>query len=226
MARFRTLLHSSASALFLIAGVSQAVVLPGRWQGPGTGLIRAYLAPESVVMWALLLALWAMVALDLVGQWIEPSEGAGVTTPIIPSLILAAILPWAAGGQPVLLFLGLAGATGAALIAARRAVGRHRPAIGFLAGWLTALTSAALAVTVATLTPLGMAASAALAILPAAAVGAAAQAWIGPAIGYSAALIWAFCAMAVSTMGSDPLTAISATLGIAAMTVVLVRAAS
>lgn len=226
MARLRTLLHSGASALFLVSGLSQAVLLPDRWPGPEASVIRAYLAPDSSVMWALLLAIWAMVALDLVGQWVEPSEGAGVTAPMIPALILAAIMPWIAMGQPVLLMLGLAAATLAALIAARRAVGRHRPAIGFLAGWLTALTSASLAMTIATLTPLSMAGSAALAVLPAAAIGAAAQAWIGPAVGYSAALIWAFCAMAVSTMGTDPLTAISATLGIAAMTVVLVRAAS
>ncbi|WP_219830500.1 hypothetical protein [Paracoccus bogoriensis] len=226
MARFRTILYGGASALFLVSGMSQTVLLAERWPGPEASVIRAYLAPDSGLMWALLLAIWAMVALDLVGQWTEPSQIAGVTLPVTAALVLAAVLPWIALGQPVLLLLGLTAATLAALAAARRAVGRHRPAIGFLAGWLTALTSAALAMAVAGLTPLSMGEAAALAVLPAAAFGAAAQTWIGPAIGYSAALIWAFCALAVSTMGTDPRTAIAATLGIAAMTVVLVRAAS
>ena len=71
-----------------------------------------------------------------------------------------------------------------------------------------------------------MQALAALAILPGAAIGMAAQLWIGPSIGYSAALIWAFCGLAVTTMGSDPMIALAAILGISGMAAVLVRAAS
>ena len=66
----------------------------------------------------------------------------------------------------------------------------------------------------------------AVAILPAAALGMAAQMWIGPSVGYSVALIWAFCGLAISTMGSDPMIALAAIIGISAMATVLIRAAS
>ena len=44
--------------------------------------------------------------------------------------------------------------------------------------------------------------------------------------GYSVALIWAFCGLAISTMGSDPMIALAAIIGISAMATVLIRAAS
>ena len=50
--------------------------------------------------------------------------------------------------------------------------------------------------------------------------------WIGPSVGYSVALIWAFCGLALSTMGSDPMIALAAIIGISAMATVLIRAAS
>ena len=125
----------------------------------------------------------------------------------------------------MLTLASVAGAV-AATVGARRAAGRHRPAIGFLAGWATALASAALAELTAVQFGLSAQVVSAVAILPAAALGMAAQMWIGPSVGYSVALIWAFCGLAISTMGSDPMIALAAIIGISAMATVLIRAAS
>lgn len=142
------------------------------------------------------------------------------------SLLGAALWPWMFDKHPGWLTVGTAVTAAAAIAAARRAAGRQRPAVGFFAGWATAVFSAALAAFVAVRLDMPIQALAALAILPGAAIGMAAQLWIGPSIGYSAALIWALCGLAVSTMGGDPIIALAAILGISGMATVLVRAAS
>ena len=144
---------------------------------------------------------------------------------VMGALVMGAAWPSLIDHPAVLTLATVAGAV-AATVGARRAAGRHRPAIGFLAGWATALASAALAELASERFGLSAQAVSAEAILPAAAFGTAAQMWIGPSVGYSVALIWAFCGLALSTMGSDPMIALAAIIGISAMATVLIRAAS
>lgn len=247
MKRIGTLVHLSAAAVFVTAGLTYA------WQtaattgpdslgatasllsmplAPPPSIPQFYLDPGNVVMWSLLIAVWVMVLLDAVGQWIDPSDTDPVRTGrprIWPLAVLALALgaTWPMLIQlPGLLTLSAGISAAAAILAARRAAGRHRPAIGFFAGWATAMCSAALAAMGAERFGLSMQSVSAIAILPSALIGMAAQIWIGPSIGYSTAMIWAFCGLAISTMGSDPVIALAAILGISAMAAVLVRAAS
>ncbi|MFN3525177.1 MAG: hypothetical protein ACK4YU_03735 [Paracoccus sp. (in: a-proteobacteria)] len=254
MARIGTLFHGLAAATFVGAGAVTAFNAPppvapvltlnlgstvNLLSSPqmaisdGARLASAYLIPDNVLMWSLLLAVWLMVVLDAVGQCIDPSEvrnrpvrHPGIWTFYAAALLIAAGASWFLRDSPAGLAISLALATAAAIMASRRAAGRQRPAVGFFAGWLTAVMSAALAVAASNQFAMPLPAVAAIAILPAAAIGMAAQIWIGPSIGYSAAMIWAFCGLAVSTSGSDPLIALSAIVGIAGMAIVLVRAAS
>ncbi|WP_411838500.1 hypothetical protein [Paracoccus sp. ME4] len=197
-----------------------------------TAIPVLYLDPDNVVMWTLMVAICAMVLLDAVGQWIDDTDREPVRTGrrrVWPFITAAALL---AATWPALITLPLlltAVTTASAVLAtvgARHAAGRHRPAIGFFAGWATALASSALAEMSVQLLSLPQIAVPAVAILPAAALGMAAQMWIGTSIGYSVALIWAFCGLAISTMGTDPMIALVAIIGISAMAAVLIRAAS
>ncbi|MFN3275141.1 MAG: hypothetical protein ACK41U_10750 [Paracoccus sp. (in: a-proteobacteria)] len=229
--------HGLAAAVFVTAGVLGALQpgpgLPLAMSLRGQHLAYTYLAPDNPLMWTLLLVVWAVVALDAIGQWIDPSEGPAsvrrqprVQGLFVISLLIASAAPALLRDSPAGLAVAMCAATGAAIVASRRAAGRHRPAIGFYAGWMTAVTSAALAIMADRLMQMPVVLISATAILPATAVGIVAQIWIGPSIGYSAALIWAFCAMAITTMGTAPLIALWAIVGIASMAIVLVRAAS
>lgn len=247
MTRNGSLLHLVTAAIFVIAGLRHALFAPravvtdsAHLAGPLLPLPVApqvpipsfYLDPDNPLMWALLIAIWAMVLLDAVGQWIDPTDSKALRDgrPRVWPLIVvavggAALWPGLSGHPAVLTVIAGTGA-GLMIVGARRAAGRHRPAIGFFAGWATAVASAALAQLASTQLGLPGHVIPVIAILPAAAVGMAAQLWIGPSIGYSAALIWAFCGLAISTMGTDPMIALAAILGISAMASVLVRAAS
>lgn len=254
MARTGIIFHGLAAATFVGAGMLTAFETPpptvpalvidlgssvGLLTAPqialsdGARLASAYLTPDTPLMWSLLLAVWLMVVLDAIGQCIDSSEARnratrhpGIWTFYAAALFVAAGVIWFLRDSPAGLSAGLALATAAAIMASRRAAGRQRPAVGFVAGWLTAVMSAALAVAASSHLSMPLPAVAAIAILPAAVIGMAAQIWIGPSIGYSAALIWAFCGLAVSAMGTDPMIALAAIVGIAGMAIVLVRAAS
>ncbi|WP_265499341.1 hypothetical protein [Paracoccus beibuensis] len=231
--------------IFVIAGIGHAIPVThdsARLSGPllppppqitisAPGQIpELYLDPVNIVMWALLASIWAMVLLDAAGQFIDPSDDIverGDLPRIWPLMSIAVLaataLPWLLRNPFLLTAVAALGAL-CAIIAAGRAAGHHRPAIGFLAGWSTAVFSATLAGLAADKLPIQ--ALSALAILPGAAIGMVAQIWIGSSVGYSLALIWAFCGLAVTTMGSDPMIALAAILGISGMATVLVRAAS
>ncbi|QBX33719.1 hypothetical protein E4191_02530 [Paracoccus liaowanqingii] len=244
MTRLGTLLQISASVIFVIAGIAYAYGGADPLVAPSDPLIgpalpsvvlsipQIYLNPGNPLMWALLVTVWMMVLLDAVGQWLDPSDeplsraGRPRVWPLTTTAMLCAAAWPLMLDRPLLLTAATAISAICATVGARRAAGRHRPAVGFLAGWATAMTSAALAGLISDRFGLPLQAISALAILPGAAVGMAAQIWIGPSIGYSAALIWAFCALTVTTMGSDPMIALAAILGISAMAAVLVRAAS
>lgn len=186
-------------------------------------------------MWALLVSLWAAVGTDAVGQWLDPSDaeakrsdrpGKAAAWPfLVPALSLGAVWPWLLDGAPWLATLFAMTAAALAFLAARRARTQRRAAIGFLAGWSIGLATATAARLHAP-ADISLAQTAMLAILPAAVLGVAAQVMLGRGIGVSVALIWAFCGLAMTTMVLSPLTAITATLGIAVMASVLIRAAS
>ncbi len=240
-------MHLVVAAIFVICGVifamqpdARIITDAARLAAPllppvaptSIAIPHLYLNPDNLLMWMLLIAVWMMVMLDAVGQWIDPSDDepirAGrprVWPMLLGALVLASVWPLLIDNSGVLTLASVAGAV-AATVGARRAAGRHRPAIGFLAGWATALASAALAELTAVQFGLSAQIVSAVAILPAAALGMAAQMWIGPSVGYSVALIWAFCGLAISTMGSDPMIALAAIIGISAMATVLIRAAS
>ncbi|WP_405403076.1 hypothetical protein [Paracoccus sp. Ld10] len=247
MKRIGSVLHLMVAAVFVICGVAFAmhpdpriISDAARLAAPmmpsalptGIAIPQLYLNPDNLLMWMLLIAIWLMVILDAVGQWIDPSDAEQVRAGrlrvwpmLLGALVLGAAWPSLTEHPAVLTVASITGAV-AATIGARRATGRHRPMIGFFAGWATALASAALAQLAAEQFDLSAQAVSALAILPAAAFGMAAQSWIGRSVGYSAALIWAFCGLAISTMGSDPMIALAAIIGISAMATVLIRAAS
>lgn len=247
MTRIGSVLHLVVAAIFVICGVifamqpdARIITDAARLAAPllppvaptSIAIPHLYLNPDNLLMWMLLIAVWMMVMLDAVGQWIDPSDDepirAGrprVWPMLLAALVLASVWPLLIDNPGVLTLASVAGAV-AATVGARRAAGRHRPAIGFLAGWATALASAALAELTAVQFGLSAQIVSAVAILPAAALGMAAQMWIGPSVGYSVALIWAFCGLAISTMGSDPMIALAAIIGISAMATVLIRAAS
>lgn len=247
MTRNGSLLHLVTAAIFVIAGLRHALWAPRPVVDEVAHLVTPllplpmlpqvpipsfYLVPDNPLMWALLVAIWAMVLLDAVGQWIDPTDSRALRDgrpriwPLIVVAMGGAALWPALLGRPALLTLVAGFGAGLMILGARRAAGRHRPAVGFFAGWATAVASAALAQLASTQLGLPAHVIPVIAILPAAAIGMAAQVWIGPSIGYSAALIWAFCGLAISTMGSDPMIALAAILGISAMASVLVRAAS
>jgi small basic protein len=232
-------LHTRPQALLreLDSPVATLTLLSPTLPGPQSALIlpQLYLAPENPVMWALLIVLWGLLAQDVVGQILDPSDNytlAAITThhAIWPYLSLAlicgAVWPWMVASDALPVVLGALFMMGATVIAAVRARKQLRPAIGFLAGWSTAICVAAVAAWIATELNLSMPMAAALMILPGAMIGTAAQDSIGQSIAYSAALIWAFFAIAVTTMGTSPITALAAIFGITAMAIVLIRAAS
>lgn len=195
---------------------------------PGATLSDLYLHPQNIVMWLLVVALWLLVLVDAVGQYLDPAPKGRdpVWPPLSLALVTGAIWPWLSGVSTTAALVGAALMLAASLTAAIRAKGQRRPGPGFLAGWSLTLVTAALA-TLAAL-PFGLSTSqtAIVAILPGALIGMFAQEWIGRSIAFAGAMIWAFCAVAVTTMGSSPGVALAAILGISAMGVVLVRAAT
>ena len=191
-------------------------------------LPQLYVQPQNVLMWMLLLALWVLLILDAVGQYLDPSDREPYPAwhPLSLALVSGAIWPWLVGLHKPLATLGAMLMMTAALSAAIRGRQQRRPALAFFAGWGVALGTA----TVATLigAPLAMTTpqAAILAFLPGAVIGMIAQERLERSLAFSVAIIWAFCAVAVTTMGSNPGVALAAIIGISGMGVVLVRAAT
>ncbi|MBO9454835.1 hypothetical protein J7376_03005 [Paracoccus sp. R12_1] len=190
-----------------------------------------YLRPENPVMWALLVVLFLLVLLDAGGEVIEsPARkrrgGHGVCPALALALIGGALWPWLDGQEPLIAAVCAILTAISATVASVRASNQHRPAIGFLAGWSTGLAAASLAAVIAEQASLGISQTAIVAILPAAIMGMAVQHRLGRSFSYSVALIWAFCGLAATTMGTAPMAALAAILGITAMTAALIRAAS
>lgn len=256
MQRHGNLIHLVSATVFVASSVLLILFLRSGPDLPATGLPAGaplladdlaasglattplpllFLDPGNVVMWALLLALWAALMMDAVGQWFDPSDttpdtASGTAAPVWPllssALLLAALWPWLMEALPWLAVLAALATAAAAFVATLRAEGQRRPAIGFLAGWSLGLAAATLAERLGAPFGMTLAQTAMLAILPATGFGMAAQLSIGRPIGFSVGLIWAFCGLATTTMGFSPMTAVAAILGIALMATVLIRAAS
>lgn len=195
---------------------------------PGASLPELYLQPQNLVMWLLVGVLWMLLLADAITQYLEPSDtGADpVWPPLTLALLTGAVWPWLVGVSTAAALTGAMLMLAASLLAAIRARGQRRPGPGFLAGWSLALGTATLATLAAMPFALTTPQTAIVAILPSALIGMFAQEWMGRSIAFSGAVIWAFCAVAATTMGSSPGVALAAIIGISAMGVVLVRAAT
>ncbi|MCZ0960349.1 hypothetical protein [Paracoccus benzoatiresistens] len=195
---------------------------------PVATLPQLYVQPQNPLMWALLIALWLLLLGDAIGQYLDPSDGGDdpAWLPLSLALLWGALWPWLAGVNKPLATLGALLMLTAALSGAIRARGQLRPAPGFLAGWSLALGTATLASLIGAPLDLTTPQTAILAILPGAVIGMIAQGRLAGKVGFSLAMIWAFCAVAVTTMASSPGVALAAIIGISAMGVALVRAAT
>lgn len=195
---------------------------------PVATLPQLYVQPQNPLMWALLIALWLLLLMDGIAQYLEPQDNRADPAwgPLVIALVSGAVWPWLVSIHKPLATLGALLMLTAALSGAIQARGRGRPAIGFLAGWGVALGTATVATLIGGPLMLTTPQTAILAILPGAVIGLIAQDRIGRSISFSLALIGAFCAVAISTMGSSPGVALAAIIGISAMGVVLVRAAT
>lgn len=195
---------------------------------PAVTLPRLYMQPQNPLMWALLVTLWLVLLADAVDQYREPSDRGAPPAwlPLSLALIVGAAWPWLAGIHRPIATLGALLMLTAALSGAIRARGQRRAAPGFLAGWSLALGTATLATLIGAPLSLTTPQTAIVAILPGAVIGMVAQERLGRSLGFSVAMIWAFCAVAVTTMASSPGVALAAIIGISGMGVVLVRAAT
>lgn len=257
MTHARHILHILSAASFIASGLAFALMGGHRdapqlappsgstltmfaestnpWQ-QAVDLPHLYLSPQNPLMWLLLIVLWGVVALDAVGQMLDPSDGMPIDgkggrriwiwPSLCGSLLLGAIWPWLYGVWPLTAAVAATVALVLALSAARHALRGQRPAVSFLAGWTTGVVSAALAGLAGQMFGLSIGEAAIMAILPGAALGMTVQFHIGPSVGFPAAMIWGFCGLAVTTMGTNPIIALAAIAGISAMAIILVHAAS
>ncbi len=248
MARAADILYLGSVTIFVASGLSLAtlgrpaeqIVAPGLIQGPSFDLLdldgaitvatlpQLYVQPQNLLMWALLAVLWGLLLLDGIGQYLDPDDHGPDPAwhPLTLALAVGAAWPWLVVFHKPLATLGALLMLTAALSGAIRARGQRRPAPAFLAGWSLALGTATIATLIGAPLSLSTPQTAILAILPGAVIGMIVQDRLGRSLGFSLAMIWAFCAVAISTMGSNPGVALAAIIGISGMGVVLVRAAT
>lgn len=246
MARPADLIHLISATAFVSSGAVMATLsrpapptpLPIAFEaltydmvGPGPeiplpDLVRLYVQPQNAVMWALLVVLWLLVLVDAIGRYLEPGDASRTGAPLSVALLSGAVWPWLQDASPL---AGAGGALlmlGASLVAAIRAQGQRRPGPGFMAGWSLTLSLGAIAMLISTPLGLSTAQTAVVAMLPSALLGMAAQGRLGRSIAFAVAVIWAFCAVAVTTMGTGSGVALAAIIGTSGMGVALVRAAT
>lgn len=195
---------------------------------PMATLPQLYVQPQNLLMWGLLIALWSLLLADGITRYLNPAEPDphSAWLPFTLALMVGAVWPWLVGFHKPLATLGALLMLTAALCGAIRARSQRRSVTAFFAGWSIALGSATLATLIGAPLALTTPQTAILAILPGAVIGMVAQERLDGALGFSVAMIWAFCAIALSTMGSSPGVALAAIIGISGMGVVLVRAAT
>ena len=108
-------MHLVVAAIFVICGVifamqpdARIITDAARLAAPllppvaptSIAIPHLYLNPDNLLMWMLLIAVWMMVMLDAVGQWIDPSDDepirAGrprVWPMLLGALVLASVWP-------------------------------------------------------------------------------------------------------------------------------------
>ncbi len=151
--------------------------------------------------------------------------------PLALALLAGAAWPWlidryqASGFVLALAMLSLALA---AAVRGQRDGSRIRrmQTVGLFAGWATAVTYAAFATLLNDHLGIPAVASTVTAMLLCAAAGVIIQLRLGGAFCYSVAIIWSLVGLALATMQADATIAMMAIIGISAMAIVLVRAAS
>lgn len=153
-----------------------------------------------------------------------PSEHA----PLIVALLAGAVWTQLAGDQPVAAFIAAMVMLGGALTAAtrgRRDGRRIRASIAaaLLAGWAIVATYGSFAALLVAKLDMSNTIATSIALLLCAVAGLAVQIRLQGSAAFSVALIGALLGVAAATMGQSPMAAITATIGIAAMTVVLIR---
>ncbi|MCQ0969062.1 hypothetical protein MLD63_01260 (plasmid) [Paracoccus sp. TK19116] len=217
---------------------------------------KAFIRPDNIVLWALLIAVWGglsiyagslvmrarMVPHRLDGSlqkapWARPPAAKPEDlrpvelAPIAAALIAAALWPWVSMSQPLAGFVLTTAMMLAALTAVIRGQRegqrlRYHRSFAIFAGWATAVTYASFASLLTTDLGVTPGLAAVIAMVLCAGVGIIVQAQLGRATSFSIALIWALVGLSISAMASDPMVANAAVLGITAMIVMLVRAAS
>src|SRR5690606_1994093 len=125
-----SVLHLLVVAIFVICGVAFAMLPDPRIISDAARLAapllpavaptsiaipQLYLNPDNLLMWALLIAVWMMVMLDAVGQWIDPSDdrqvGGGqprVWPVLLIGLLLGSALPFLIDNPAVLTLASVA----------------------------------------------------------------------------------------------------------------------
>lgn len=243
----------SAAAAQMAALTS--ISTPGAAPGPVThsysvDLAGMFLRPDNTALWLLMLLVWAALLIHackvIMRMRVEPAPvrqtplrllRTGGDTPLSEhaaltlALLFGAAWPWVSAEHPVTGFMLAAAMFALALTAALRgqregARIRHPQTIGVFAGWATAVTYAAFATLLNHHLGIPAVAATATAIVMCAAAGIIVQLKLGGTFSYSVAVIWSLVGLAAGTMTSDPTIATVAILGIAAMAIVLVRAAS
>ena len=195
--------------------------------------------PTSLILWALLAAMLAAVALYARARSRLP--GAAPQPPAITlGLVLAALWPWVIGPAPlsglvlgigacVALAVGLARLGGAATT--DNATGDVPPpapgalALAFVLGWLVMAAANALGMVVFDL-GVGLERAILLGLLVSALAGAWLQLRLPRLVTFSAAVIWAMIGIAAVAAGSSITIATACVLGMSALAVILVRTAT
>ena len=157
----------------------------------------------------------------------QPTELA----PIAAALMAGALWPWLTTSHPVMAFLLTIAMMLAALTALIRGQRegqklRFHRSVAIFAGWATAVSYASFASILSVNLGMSPGFAATIAMVLCASVGMVVQAQIGHGTSYSIALIWALVGLAIAAMETQPNVAIAAVIGITAMIIMLVRAAS
>lgn len=218
-----------------------AIPSPGDY---GIDLALQFVRPQQVMMWLLLICVWAVLALHACRVWRVWRGGgrapaAAGTRAFVAAdhatlslaLLFGAAWPWVSRDHPVTGFLIVAAMFALVLTIALRGQRegrriRYPQTIGFFAGWATAVTYAAFAALVTRHLGIPPVAAVSTAMLLCTAAGVIVQLRLAGATSYSVAIIWSLVGLAAATMTSDPTISMVAILGIAAMAIVLVRVAS
>ena len=156
-----------------------------------------------------------------------PSEHA----PLTLALIIGAIWPWIIRDHPALGFVMAMAMLSLALTSAIRGqrdgnLIRRVQSVGMFTGWATAVTYAAFATLLNNHLGISAVAATVAAMLLCAVAGVTIQLRLSGIFSYSVAIIWSLVGLALATMSSDATIAMVAIIGISAMAIVLVRAAS